>query len=635
MPEILNTKKETELENHDNTQLRIGAASLTAANFDNRHQIVDSSFNKALKNKEKLPGKNNERRNYAYLSRLEKLVEKHGNPLEKKLWQASTYKLIIKPEDIPDEYWENQEQILRDNGQGRELSDYEKSILIDNIKEQQKESLESWANYLGDERSPYPLWFKVYAWDGMSKMGAFDKDTGHFTKRDKTTVAPYPKLNPAVLAKTYTAITDAYKTEDTGIDPTIKKLAKSGNFNKLYSKILLGEKAIPKTPERTEDIYGEWIEYLPGDEEKLASAAEGTPWCIANTSTGQNYLRYGEYGEDWDDLDDDKLDDEYYNKAKFILFHLYDPEKNTLSETACASIRLDPDGNVAEISGLNEGQALEDSLVPIVEKKVKSLPGGENFLKAFADKKELIRLDRKMQNNEDLTKEELGFIYEINHKIHTLDTYNTSDPRIKELKDKYPVKYALDAGVDADQLIQNLSPKEILHNLHILKRHNIKMDIYIDEILDSMKDIKDYEEIGPYIDTLTQIGIDERDIIAELRMDIIFQLIENNRLDPDTINDFLEEHVSYHTILNNLDILSKPGVKIDMRRLMYSLKPKDLTKENIEKFAKYGIDIDDIAHEFLSRRNYDQDTKATITRILSYELGWDQDASKWLHIWHF
>ena len=64
---------------------------------------------------------------------------------------------MVNPEDISESYWKSQEQILRDNGQGRELGNYEKSILIEDIQKQQRESLESWANYLGDENSPYKL----------------------------------------------------------------------------------------------------------------------------------------------------------------------------------------------------------------------------------------------------------------------------------------------------------------------------------------------------------------------------------------------------------------------------------------------------------------------------------------------
>ena len=55
-------------------QRKRGASVLSNSGFQKK-PIVESSFNKALKNGEKLFGKNGgERRNYAHLSRLENLV---------------------------------------------------------------------------------------------------------------------------------------------------------------------------------------------------------------------------------------------------------------------------------------------------------------------------------------------------------------------------------------------------------------------------------------------------------------------------------------------------------------------------------------------------------------------------------
>ena len=137
-PNQLNHNEITDRENSINTteqktqhlsrlQNEIGSKVLSLVNFESKHKdIVESSFNKARQNKEKLPGKNNERRNFAYLSRLNNMVEKHGDALEQKLWVASAENLVMDYEDIPDAYWKQQEQILRDNGQGRELSRYEK-----------------------------------------------------------------------------------------------------------------------------------------------------------------------------------------------------------------------------------------------------------------------------------------------------------------------------------------------------------------------------------------------------------------------------------------------------------------------------------------------------------------------------
>ena len=117
-------------------QNEIGSKVLSLVNFESKHKdIVESSFNKASQNKEKLPGKNNERRNFAYLSRLDRIIKKHGDKAEQKIWEASAESVVMDFEDIPDSYWKQQEQILRDNGQGRELSRSEKEILADDLIE--------------------------------------------------------------------------------------------------------------------------------------------------------------------------------------------------------------------------------------------------------------------------------------------------------------------------------------------------------------------------------------------------------------------------------------------------------------------------------------------------------------------
>ena len=422
---------------HRQKNIEVGAKVLSAAGFDGTYkQITDSSLSKVKNRGEKLTGSGSERRAAAYLTRLYDIVERHGTVAEQRFLNDTLANLVINPDNIPDSYWHAQEQILRDNGQARELSDHDKKFLASKIINQQRESLRPWGEYLGHKDCPYPTWFKVYAINGISKMGAFDKDKRVFRKRDETTVAPYPRLDAATLGKTYDAIADFYNLgqkdfadqphnskESEARDIQLEALVRSGNFNKLYSRLLLEKKVVLKTPERSEDVHGTWREYLPSDEERLAKAADGTPWCIASPAVAKSYLEDSYYDNDWD------------NQAKFILFHLQDPETGALAENACASIRLDNAGQVAEVSGLNDGQALEDSLVPTVQEKVLSLPSGEEYQQAFEDKQHLIAMDRKMQAGEyDFSEDDIRFIFESDREISTLDTYNDTDPRVSELR---------------------------------------------------------------------------------------------------------------------------------------------------------------------------------------------------------
>ena len=600
-PNQLNRNEITGQENNINTteqnaqhlsrlQNEIGSKVLSLVNFESKHKdIVESSFNKARQNKEKLPGKNNERRNFAYLSRLNNMVEKHGDALEQKLWVASAENLVMDYEDIPDAYWKQQEQILRDNGQGRELSRYEKKILAEDLIDKQRQSITSWANYLGDKNCPYPLWFKVYAFDGISKMSnALNLDDADYNRRDNTTALSFPKLNAEILAKVYRQINDFYgvvkedwlsKHPD---DEKLVSLVKSANFPKLYAKELVDTKVIIKTPERTEDVHGDWFEYKLGDEEEIASLAEGTRWCVVDPNVAHNYLVYGKYGHSRNT----GANKESSSKAKFIIFRLEDPNSpGVFASNGSASIRLDPNGIVDEVSGLNEGQAVEDALIPIVKEKTLSLPGGEKYLQKFDDKQALIRLDKKMEKGEDLTKEELSFLYELDRPIATLDTYNREDPRIPELKEKYGIEYALEKGVDVNKLVSSLESQDIAKNLDSLLEHGA--DINVNELVSSLYP----DDIVDNLGTLLRNGadIDVNELASSLDIDDILLNLGTFLKHGADINHIVN-NMSSKNIADNLDTLLNRGADIDVNKLVLSLHPNTIIYR-LGTLLRNGADI--------------------------------------------
>ena len=584
-PNQLNPEERIDQENNTNTteqsaqhlsrlQNEIGSKVLSLVNFESKHKdIVESSFNKARQNKEKLPGKNNERRNFAYLSRLDNMIEKHGDAIEQKLWAASAENVVMDYEDIPDSYWKQQEQILRDNGQGRELSRYEKEILAEDLIDKQRQSITSWANYLGDKNCPYPLWFKVYAFDGISKMSnALNLDEADYNRRDNTTALSFPKLNAEILAKVYRQINDFYGVDKENWlskhsdDEKLVSLVKSANFPKLYAKELVDTKVILKTPERTEDVHGDWFEYKLGDEEEIASLAEGTRWCVVDPNVAHNYLEYGNCGHSRYK----KVDRASNSKAKFIIFRLEDPNSpGVFASNGSASIRLDPDGIVAEVSGLNEGQAVEDALIPIVKEKTLSIPGGEKYLQKFDDKQALIRLDKKMEKGEDLTKEELAFLYELDRPIATLDTYNSKDPRITELKQKYDLEYAFEKGIDINKLVSSLDPVDIAHSLDTLLEHGA--DINVNELASNLGSDDILDNLG----TLLRNGADIN------------------------VNELVSSLDSYY-IVNHLDTLLENGADIDIYELALSLDTGDFL-ENLGTFLEHGADINHIVNNMSSK----------------------------------
>lgn len=407
-----------------------GAQVLSTVNFQNSHQdIVQSSFDRARNRGDKIEGERpNTRRNYAYLNRLEKLVEKYGNSAIQKLCRLSATKLIVKPNDISDKYWERENKRSIKRGDG-ELTAEAKEEKIENIQEMQKRSVEKWSNYLGNENSPFPIWFKAYAFDGISKMGRYDGDSGIFSKRRKGDISSYPNLNEAALSQTYQAV-----VAENGNNPDVEQLVKNGNFNKLYSKFYTEQNRKFESieiPERAEEVQGKWVEYgVEHINELFTTSSLNGCWCIGQDfGILEGYFDTGHYIADQNRRFDaqENLASDLNNKSKFILFHPTDPEKSEAVGIPVVSIRLDRNGEVAEISGIMDDdcdtQILNDSLVPEVKQKVLSLPGGERYKIAFDQREKLIDIRKKLNADERLTGDDLSFLWNPKTRYHHIGMY--------------------------------------------------------------------------------------------------------------------------------------------------------------------------------------------------------------------
>jgi len=570
---------------------------------------------------EKIPGENpKDRKNYAYLERLDLAIERGGNKLEKRIWQESikNFAPIIEKENINNKSWLQLKKAFDDNrkGQGLPLIEYTESEMnkdYERLRQDQVDSINSWTEYLGNKEVSFPTWFKIYTFNSVIKMGRYNQLDGKYENRDKSTIAPYPKVSPAALALTLDAVNDFFGqdkekwfTEHTD-DDQLNAIVKSGNFGKIYTHFFKETyKPIP-TPERTEDIKGEWFDFYPGQETELAEAAQGTPWCIASEHQGAYYLKTNLNIAN--------------NKARFRLFKLENESSvDGMSKTACASIRFNTEGKVDEISGLKNGdrQTVEDSLIPIVEQEVLKYPLNpeKHFKEKFRDKKELIRLQDKAKKGEEITLDEYAFLYEKNREIFTLDTYKGPDLKIAELRNIYNLSRLLQGedkdAIDQDLLIQKLecvlektSSNDIVANFDTL----LEKGFDINTILNKM----DSHGISCHIDTLLEKGININTIFDKLdsygvsyRLDT---LLENgidinaafNKLDShgvsQNLNTLLENGIDINTIFNKLDsynisrtldALLENG--IDINTIFNKLDNYDITK-NLTILLENGIDV--------------------------------------------
>ena len=547
---------------------------------------------------EKIPGENpKDRKNYAYLERLDLAIERGGNRLEKRIWQESikNFAPIIEKENINNKSWLQLKKAFDDNrkGQGLPSVEYTESEMnkdYERLRQNQIDSINSWTEYLGNKETPFPTWFKIYAFNSVIKMGRYNQVDGKYENRDKSTIAPYPKVSPAALALTLDAVNDFFGqnkekwfTEHTD-DDQLNAIVKSGNFGKIYTHFFKETYKLISTPEHTEDIKGEWFDFFPGQEIELAEAAQGTPWCIASEHQGAYYLKTNLNIAN--------------NKARFRLFKLENESSvDGMSKTACVSIRFNTEGKVDEISGLKNGdrQTIEDSLIPIVEQEVLKYPLNpeKHFKEKFRDKKELIRLQDKAKKGEELTLDEYAFLYEKNREIFTLDTYKGPDLKIAELRNIYNLSRLLQGedkdAIDQDLLIQKLecvlektSSDDIVANFDTLLEKGFNINTILNKL--------DSHGISCHIDTLLEKGIDINAIFNKLDSDGVSQnlntLLENG-IDINTIFNKLDSY----NISRTLDALLENG--IDINTIFNKLDNYDITK-NLDTFLEKGINFNTI-----------------------------------------
>ena len=581
-----------------------------------------------MKKIEKIPGENpKDRKNYAYLERLDLAIERGGNKLEKRIWQESikNFAPIIEKENINNKSWTQLKKVFDDdrNGQGLPSVEYTESDMnkdYERLRQNQIDSINSWTEYFSNKETPFPTWFKIYAFDSVIKMGTYNHKYGKYENRDKSTIAPYPKVNPAALALTLDAVNNFFGqdkekwfTEHTD-DDQLNAIVKSGNFGKIYTHFFKEiYKPIP-TPERTEDIEGEWFDFYPGQEDELAEASQGTPWCIASKQAGENYLK----------TNDHTIKD---NRARFKLFKLKNESSvDGMSKTACASIRFDTQGRVAEVSGLanNSNQTIEDSLIPIVEQEVLKYPLNpkKDFKERFRDKKELIRLQDKAKKGEDLTLDEYAFLYEKNREIFTLDTYGGPDLKITELRNTYNLSRLFQSedknNSDQDLLMQEIncvlekaSSSDIVVNFDALLGKGIDTAILFKKI--------EGDDISQKIDTLLEGGVKAETILNSLGN---YNISQN-------LNALLEKNIKIETILDrlgsdgvsqNLNTLLEGGVKVET--ILNSLDKYDVLK-NLNTLLEKNADIN-IAFDKLNSYDISQNLNTLLEKGIDVNVAFDR-----------
>ena len=356
-----------------------------------------------------------------YFNRLEEIhkrVAVSKNKSDEKLLKGFYYDLyIIKPEDIPESYFQNQVKLARERGYGNiELTNEDKKRMTDQVIEDQKHSLDKWIEYfLYDEESKsYEMWEKYWVFQGLQNLGKYDKKTYKFSKRDKTTVYPFPPVEREFIFTTLHLMEDYIK--DKKGDEEIKSALSSGNFKMLYEYVI--KQSMLKGKLQSNTTSGKWVKYEQGsDYNILRDSLQGyyTGWC---TAAGENFAKS--------------------QLAVGDFYVYYSLDNNGEAKVPRIAIRMDGKNKIGEIRGISNKQNMEPEMMPILEEKLKEFPDRDKYLKKEHDMKLLTLIDKKVNNDIELTLSELKFLYEVDSKIEGFGYMK--DPRIYEIKNKRNIK---------------------------------------------------------------------------------------------------------------------------------------------------------------------------------------------------
>ena len=417
-----------------------------------------------------------------YFERLEELhnrVSETRSVNGEKLLKSFYYDLyVIKPENIPDAYFQNQVRLARERGYGNiKLTEEDKRRMTEEVIDDQRKSLDKWIEYfLYDEESKsYEMWEKYWVFQGLQNLGKYDKETGKFSKRDKSTVYPFPPVEREYIFTTLKLMEDFLK--DKKGEEDIKQALSTGNFKLLYEYVI--KQSFLKGEHQSNSDDGKWIKYEQGsDYNILRDSLQGyyTGWC---TAAGENFAKSQLAGGDF--------------------YVYYSLDKNGEAKVPRIAIRMKGKNKIGEIRGIADNQNMEPEMMPILEEKLKEFPDRDKYLKKEHDMKLLTLIDKKVNNNIELTLDELKFLYEIDGKIDGFGY--EKDPRIKEIKSKRNCKkefaYLFNSKEEEVALSQEeweSNPKKfkfLLDDLHLSRITNadgltLPRYIYGDLILDNL-----------------------------------------------------------------------------------------------------------------------------------------------------
>jgi len=338
-----------------------------------------------------------------YLSRLKKMndtANKNGDKGLKLLKEFYYRKYLIKEDKFPKKFFEIRKKLALNRGYGHiELSEDHIKGIKQLVISDQKQSLDRWLNFMLEDNN-YPYWFKYYVFQGIVKIGSYDKALKKINKRTSTTTNVFVGINYQAISEIYENLVKVLQDEKIE-DASLQRLLKNGNFGKIYLYML-------NKINSNKDQDGLWRKYPRHTDYKLLMEdlqGKITNWCIEGGHSAYLTLRDGD------------------------VYVYYTKDINNNYTCPRIGMATNEDGTIDEVRGVAANQTIEKEMEEVVSKKLLEFVDGSNYIKKDTDMKKLTGL--YSLKDKKLNEEELRFLYEIDEKI--LGFGLDKDPRINEI----------------------------------------------------------------------------------------------------------------------------------------------------------------------------------------------------------
>ena len=619
-------------------------------------EVLKAADRTEMRTGEKVPQKP-EAQIQNYLDRFKEIVAREDSEEKerglKALKKILHKEYVISSENIPESYFELQQQIAREQGHGDiEITGGMRGEAVKVIQEDQKVSLNQWIDYLsGPDSFVYPDWAKYWAFKSMLGMSSYDKEEHKFGNRSKETTAPFPDLNQEALSQVVEWIekqhSDEYVKNKSDIQVLKKRLKKLVRLqshspsDETANKIASLEQDLDTAEQEGDELsiqnpveapinphaqekkavsdeqftqllenkdfsqyYAFAIEYVTVDSSELYKITEGewrtfekgtpglelasilqghgTGWCTAGESTADSQLASGD-------------------------FHVY-LSRNNLGENKIPRLAIRMQGNsIAEVRGVAPQQNIDPYISPVLGEKMSEFGSqGEIFKKKSEDMTTLTKIDQKNTSEEELSQEELRFLYEIDSDI--VGFGYGKDPRISEIRKernkKEDIVKAILGNIDSvsiDSLVAE-SPSEITADTRIiLDDFTITPTALIPKDLEYIEGNIVFDEDSLEEDSLS-LSVGEK--LISLGKDIkvssslkFFKIDAIPKLAARLINEGNDTEI--FTKLRRYDLLKRFNY-LKFAKLLLSSGKESLLLDNLSSFSKldsdFALELFDLGH---------------------------------------